>query len=91
MWKTTTTFYIQKIIKIFKTIENTSYKVYIIYMSGKDFVKKLMQDGWELDRVHGSHHIMRKNGSTLSVPVHKNEDLDKGIYSQLLKKAGYKK
>ena len=60
-------------------------------MSGKDFVKKLIKDGWALDRVHGSHHIMRRNGIILSVPVHKNEDLDTGIYSELLKKAGYKK
>jgi predicted RNA binding protein YcfA (HicA-like mRNA interferase family) len=60
-------------------------------MSGKDFIKKLMKDGWTLDRVKGSHHIMRKEGITLSVPVHKNEDLDTGIYNELLKKAGYKK
>jgi predicted RNA binding protein YcfA (HicA-like mRNA interferase family) len=43
-------------------------------MSGKDFVKKLMKDGWMLDRVNGSHHIMRKNGVILSVPVHTNEN-----------------
>ena len=59
-------------------------------MSGKDFVKKLMKDGWTLDRISGSHHIVRKNGVALSVPVHRNEDLDKGIYNELLKKAGYK-
>ena len=59
-------------------------------MSGKDFVKKLMKDGWALDRVNGSHHIMRKNGAILSVPVHKNEDLKPGILNSLNKKAGYK-
>ena len=60
-------------------------------MSGKDFVRKLMKDGWELDRVRGSHHIMRKGGICLSVPVHGNEDLKTGILNDLLKKAGYKK
>ena len=60
-------------------------------MSGRDFVKKLMKDGWKLDRVSGSHHIMRKNGVTLSVPVHRNEDLKTGIQNDLNKKAGYKK
>jgi len=50
-----------------------------------------MAGRWTLDRVRGSHHIMRKNNDSLSVPVHKNEDLDKGIYQELLKKAGYKK
>jgi len=65
--------------------------VYTLNVSGKDFVKKLMKDGWILDRINGSHYIMCKDNVTLSVPIHKNEDLDKGIYIQLLKKAGYKK
>ena len=60
-------------------------------MSGKDFIKKLMKDGWELDRVSGSHHIMRKNGVSLSVPVHSNEDLKPGLLNFLNKKAEYKK
>ena len=60
-------------------------------MSGKDFIKKLMKDGWELDRVKGSHHIMRKNGVSLSVPVHGNVDLKPGILNFLIKKVGYKK
>ena len=59
-------------------------------MSGKDFIKKLMKDQWELDRVKGSHHIMRKNGISLSVPVHGNEDLKPGILNFLIKKAEYK-
>jgi predicted RNA binding protein YcfA (HicA-like mRNA interferase family) len=65
--------------------------VYNYNVSGKDFVKKLMKDGWELDRVKGSHHIMRKNGVCLSVPVHGNKDLKPGIFNDLNKKAGYKK
>ena len=60
-------------------------------MSGKEFVKKLIKDGWKLDRVNGSHHIMRKNDICLSVPVHGNEDLKPGILNTLAKKEGYKK
>jgi predicted RNA binding protein YcfA (HicA-like mRNA interferase family) len=59
-------------------------------MSGKDFVKKLQADGWALIRVNGSHHVMRKHGVSLSVPVHKNEDLQPGILNSLMKKAGSK-
>jgi predicted RNA binding protein YcfA (HicA-like mRNA interferase family) len=59
-------------------------------MTGKDFVKKLLRDGWELDRVRGSHHIMRKGDIILSVPVHANKDLKLGIFNDLNKKAGYK-
>jgi len=57
----------------------------------KDFIKKLLQDGWELDRVKGSHHIMRKDGINLSVPVHGSANLKPGILNFLNKKAGYKK
>jgi predicted RNA binding protein YcfA (HicA-like mRNA interferase family) len=59
-------------------------------MSGKDFVKQLMKDGWVLDRVKGSHHIMLNGGVTIAVPVHGNEDLRPGILNSLMKKAGYK-
>ncbi|MDR1388685.1 MAG: type II toxin-antitoxin system HicA family toxin [Treponema sp.] len=57
-------------------------------MSGKDFVKLLKKNGWVLDRIKGSHHIMRKNGINLSVPVHTNEDLKPGILNSLRKQAG---
>lgn len=69
---------------------NTPYKVYTKNMSGKDFVKKLIKSGWVLDRVKGSHHIMRKDGVCVSVPVHGNEDLKPGMLNFLEKKAGYK-
>jgi predicted RNA binding protein YcfA (HicA-like mRNA interferase family) len=59
-------------------------------MSGKDFVKLLKKDGWILDRIKGSHYIMRKNGVSLSVPVHANEDLKPGILNSLEKQAGLK-
>jgi predicted RNA binding protein YcfA (HicA-like mRNA interferase family) len=59
-------------------------------MSGKDLVKKLKKDGWIEDRINSSHNIMIKDGITLSVPVHGNEDLKTGILNSLLIKAGYK-
>ena len=65
--------------------------VYTVIMSGRDLVKILMKNNWELDRVKGSHYILRKNGISISVPVHKNEDLKPGILDALMKKAGLKK
>jgi predicted RNA binding protein YcfA (HicA-like mRNA interferase family) len=59
-------------------------------MNGKDFVKLLKKDGWILDRIKGSHHIMRKNGVSLSVPVHSTEGLKPGILNSLKKQAGLK-
>jgi predicted RNA binding protein YcfA (HicA-like mRNA interferase family) len=57
-------------------------------MSGKGLVKLLKKNGWVLDRVKGSHYVMRKNGISLSVPVHTNEDLKPGILNSLKKQAG---
>jgi predicted RNA binding protein YcfA (HicA-like mRNA interferase family) len=59
-------------------------------MSGKDFVKFLKKHGWVVDRINGSHHIMRKGNISLSVPVHGNEDLKPGIYNSLMKEADLK-
>jgi predicted RNA binding protein YcfA (HicA-like mRNA interferase family) len=69
-------------------LDITPYKVYYILMSGKEFVRLLKKNGWVLDRIKGSHHIMRKNGLSLSVPVHANEDLKSGIFNSLKKQAG---
>lgn len=59
-------------------------------MTGKEMVKLLRQHGWEVDRIHGSHHILIKAGKTLSVPVHGNKELKKGLQQALLKEGGIK-
>ncbi|GHV60682.1 addiction module toxin, HicA family protein [Spirochaetia bacterium] len=59
-------------------------------MSGKDFIKELKKDGWVLDRIKGSHHIMRKGSVSIVVPVHGNTDLKPGIFNSLKKQAGLK-
>jgi len=59
-------------------------------LSGKQLVKRLLEEGWTLDRVSGSHHIMVKGDKTLSVPVHDNKPLPPGLLNKLLKQAGLK-
>jgi len=59
-------------------------------MTGKELIKQLKQQGWTLDRINGSHHIMIKGDKTLSVPVHGNKDLPKGTLNTLLKDGGLK-
>ena len=55
-------------------------------MTGKELVNELKKNGWQLDRVHGSHHIMIKDGHhPAAVPVHGNKDIPKGTLNQLLK------
>ncbi len=44
-------------------------------MNGKQFIKLLQQNGWSLDRVEGSHHILIKGDKTLCVPVHRERSI----------------
>jgi len=59
-------------------------------LSGKDLAKLLEKHGWQLLRVHGSHHIYGKPGSIvrISVPIHGNKPLKSGLLSHLMKLAG---
>ena len=59
-------------------------------VSGKRLCRILEQAGWVLQRVQGSHHIYAHpdNPAILTVPVHGNRDLKRGILHKLLKEAG---
>ena len=52
-------------------------------ISGKQLIKELKKEGWVLDRVNGSHHILTKGKNTITVPVHGNKSLGKGIEQKL--------
>jgi predicted RNA binding protein YcfA (HicA-like mRNA interferase family) len=59
-------------------------------LSGKELAKLLERHAWALLRIHGSHHIYGKVGSVvrLSVPIHGNKPLRRGLQRHLLKAAG---
>lgn len=58
-------------------------------LSGKEMIKLLRDNGWEVDRVKGSHHYMKKKGfRPIVVPFHK--ELKKGTERSILKSAGLK-
>ncbi len=59
-------------------------------MTGKELIKLLQQQGWTLDRIQGSHHILIRGDETLSVPVHGNSDLKKGTLHAIMKQGGIK-
>ena len=47
-------------------------------MKGKELVKLLEKEGWVLDRISGSHHIMVKDKMrSIPIPVHKGKDIPK--------------
>ncbi len=51
-------------------------------MKGKELVKLLKKNGWTVDRMHGSHCVMKKGRQTETIPVH-NIDLPPGLLQQL--------
>ena len=58
-------------------------------VSGRDFARIVERRGWTLLRINGSHHIYGKAGSTvrLSIPVHGNKPLKRGLLWHLMKLA----
>lgn len=59
-------------------------------MTGKQLIKLLKNEGWKVDRIQGSHHILVKGEKTLSVPVHGSKDMGKGLLNALMKQGGLK-
>jgi predicted RNA binding protein YcfA (HicA-like mRNA interferase family) len=59
-------------------------------MSGKELIKLLEENGWQLERTEGSHHILINGEKTLSVPVHGSKGLGKGLLHSLMKQGGLK-
>ncbi len=60
-------------------------------MTGKELKKLLEANGWELDRISGSHHIMIREGCrSIPIPILGNADLPKGVLNAILKQAGIK-
>ena len=61
-------------------------------MTGKEMIKLLQKHGWQVIRIKGSHHMMKKEGSqeNISIPVHGNQPLGRGLENDILKKAKLK-
>jgi predicted RNA binding protein YcfA (HicA-like mRNA interferase family) len=54
-------------------------------ISGKDFIKFLQTLGFIVIRVNGSHHRLKlSDGRITTVPVHKNDDLPKGLLRKII-------
>ena len=48
---------------------------------------KLKKNGWHVDRIHGSHFIMKKGKQTEVIPVH-NTDIPVGLLTAIKKRTG---
>ncbi len=55
-------------------------------ISGKDFINFLKTIGFIVVRVNGSHHRLKhSDGRVTTIPVHKNQDLPKGLIRKIIR------
>lgn len=54
-------------------------------VSGQDFLKQATRKGAEVRCNGTSHHVVKYNGHSISVPVHGNEPIGKGLRHVLIK------
>lgn len=60
-------------------------------MKPKELIKKLEAQGWYIDRIQGSHYILKhpKKPGRPVIPFH-NKDLKPGTLNNIFKQAGLK-
>jgi predicted RNA binding protein YcfA (HicA-like mRNA interferase family) len=58
--------------------------------NSRDIKRRLEQDGWELQRVTGSHHVFRhpSKAQTIVLP-HPKKDLGRGLVRNIYRQAGW--
>ena len=59
-------------------------------LTGKELVKLALKNGWVIDRIESSHHILIKGDQTVSIPVHAGKAVPTGLLNKLLKQLGLK-
>ncbi|MBI3816085.1 type II toxin-antitoxin system HicA family toxin [Candidatus Peregrinibacteria bacterium] len=59
----------------------------ISVVTGKELVRVVRKFGWDTFHIRGSHHQLkhRKIGNKITVPVHGNRELKRGILRAILK------
>ena len=61
-------------------------------ISGEDAVKAFCQAGFYVDRIRGSHHVLRhpeKPDVRLTIPVHAGKAVGPGLLQSQIKAAGF--
>ena len=54
-------------------------------VSGKQMIKLLEKLGFRVVRIEGSHHrLHHPDGRVTTVPVHKNEDISRGLIHKII-------
>ena len=58
----------------------------------RDVIRRLEREGWQLDRVKGSHRQYKHpdHPNIVTVSGHPNEDIAAGTWNDIQRKAGWK-
>ncbi len=55
-------------------------------LSGKELIKVLQKNGFDVIRINGSHHRLKHtDGKVTTVPVHGNDDLPRGLLRKIIR------
>jgi len=55
-------------------------------LSGKELIKVLQKNGFDVIRINGSHHRLKHtDGRVTTVPVHGNDDLPRGLLRKIFR------
>jgi len=59
-------------------------------ITGEEAVRAFGRAGFALDRISGSHHILKRKGHPLrlSIPVHRGKNVGKGLLASQIEAAG---
>lgn len=64
--------------------------IYLYFVNGREVIRKLKAEGWQLVRVRGSHHLMQKDEKVVPVPVHGAKEIGKGLLAEIERQTGVK-
>lgn len=59
-------------------------------MNGRETIKVLQKQGWQVLRISGSHCRLGKGSLRTTVPLHGSRDLGKGLLSEIERQTGVK-
>lgn len=61
----------------------------MVTMKDNALLNLLLKNGWELTKVKGSHHRLKKGNQVEVIPVH-GKDMKTGLLMAILKRTGIK-
>ncbi len=57
------------------------------HLNGKELLKILVKQGFTIERIEGSHHILKKpDGQIVVNPIHAGEEIGPGLLIRIIKK-----